>query len=110
MVARFANVRGDLLSLDHRLSSRRERFLLARLDGEAGQLVVRVPREFRFGFGRRDTSSLGLERPLRVAKRSESASDPPRETVQSAVGVDQGAVRRRVRQRALVVLAMNLDK
>ena len=35
MVARLADVGGDLFALHHRLPARRERLLLARLDGEA---------------------------------------------------------------------------
>ena len=53
VVARVANVGGDLLALHHRLPARRQRLFFVRLDGELGELLMRMGGEVRLRFRRR---------------------------------------------------------
>ncbi len=68
MMTRFPDVGGDLFPVHHRLPAGRQCLLLARLDGEARQFLMGVPREFGLGLRGRDPGPLRLERPLRLAQ------------------------------------------
>ena len=69
-----------------------------------------VAGEVGLGLGGGDARALGLERPLGFAHRRVGALGRPDLGVEAAVGVDQRAVRGRIGQRALVVLAVDLDQ
>ena len=110
VIARVADVGCDLLALHHRLPARSERFFLVWLDGEFAEFLVRVSGEFRFRLRRLDPGALGLERPLGLAQGAVGALCRGRQRFEPAIGVDQRAMGRRIGQRALVVLAVDLDQ
>ena len=110
VIARVANVGRDLLTLHHRLAARGKRLFLVRLDGEFAELLVRMGGELGFGLRRRDPRALGLERALGLAQGGVSALGRGRLRLKAAIGVDQCAMGRRIGQRALVVLAVDLDQ
>ncbi len=66
--------------------------------------------EFRFSLRGLNPRALGLERPLGLAQRAIGALGRGRQRFEPAIGVDQRAMGRRVGQRALVVLAVDLDQ
>ena len=110
VVACVANVCDNLLALHHRLPARRQRRFFVRLDREAGELIVRVGGIIRLCFRRRHPARA---RPRALARSRAGRTGPlgrRRQRLESAVGVDQGAMGRRVGQRPLVVLAMDLDQ
>ena len=110
VIARVADVGCDLLALHHRLPARGERLFLVWLDVEFAEFLVRMSGEFRFGLRRLDPGALGLERPLGLAQGAVGALGRGRQRFEPAIGVDQRAMGRRVGQRALVVLAVDLDQ
>ena len=110
VIARVANIGGDLLALHHRLPPRRQRRFFVRLNGETGDLLVRMGGKVRLRFRRRHPGALGLERALSLAQSRAGPLGRRRQRLEAAVGVDQGAMGRRIGQRPLVVLAMDLDQ
>ena len=77
MIARLANVGGDLLALHHALPAVGELLFLAGLDGELRQLLVGVAGEIGLGLGGGDARALGLERALGFAHRRVGARASP---------------------------------
>ena len=71
---------------------------------------MRVSGEFRFGLRRLNPCALGLEHPLGVAQGAVGALRRGRQRFEPAIGVDQRAMGRRIGQRPLIVLAVDLDQ
>ena len=110
MIARVADVGCDLLALHHRLPARREGLFFIRLDGEAGEFVMRMGGELRLDLRGLNPSALGLKRPLGLPQGGVSLLGRGRERLKPAIGVDQSAMGRRIGQRALVMLTVDLDQ
>ncbi len=110
MIARLADVGGDLFALHHRLSTRRQRLFFARPDIEAGQFVLGVTRELGVRLRRREPRAFGLQRAFGVAHGREGVLDRLSQRVETAIGVDERPMGGRVGQSPLVVLAMNFDQ
>src|SRR5580698_2930240 len=110
MIARVADVGRDLLPLHHRLPALSERLFLVRLDVEPAEFAMRMSSEFRLRLRGLDARTLGLERTLGLAQGAVGALGRSRQLFEPTVGVDQHAMGRGVGQRALVMLAMDLDQ
>ena len=110
MIARVPDVGCDLLALHHRLPARGERLLLVWLNGEFAELLVSVGGELGLHLRCSNPGALGIERVLGLAESSVGAPGLGRQRLQPAISVDQCAMSRGVRQRAFVVLAVDLNQ
>ena len=107
---RIAQVLGHLLGLHHAGAPLGERGFLARLGAELAEFLDRVAQPVAFAFGALDLGAMRVGRGLRLAPRLPQRRDLRRVGLQRAEGIEQAAVGRGVDQRALVVLAVNLDQ
>ena len=109
-IERLAKLAGELLGMHHQLPALGQTFLFAGLRIEAAKLIQRMAHIVGVGAGGGD---LGLmARPLGVSllPRGIGDSDARRLAAQSAKGVHQLAMARRVDQRPVVMLAVDLDQ
>ncbi len=107
---RVAQVARDLLGLHHGGALLGERGLLLGLGAELAQFLDRVPQPVGLALRALDLGAQrGQLRLLRAALVPEPR-DPGGLVVEAAIGIEQRAMGRRVDQRALVVLAVNLHQ
>ena len=109
-IVRLAQVFGDLLDLHHVGAPLRERRLLARLGAELAELVDRMAQPVGFATGALDLGAVFLDRGLGLAARVPQHGKPGGVLFQAAIGIEQPPVGRGVDQRAVVVLAVDLDQ
>ena len=107
---RVAQVLGHLLGLHHDGAPLGERRLLAGLRAQRIEFVDGVAQPVAFALGARDLFAMGGGGFFRGAARLPQRGDPGGIGFQAAEGIEQAAVGAGVDQRALVVLAVDLDQ
>ncbi len=106
----LAHVVGDGFGALHLPPLRIEHVLLALLGGEALQLLDRMAHELGVALGGGDLRAGGLQPGRRLAPRLVERAHPAMLALQSGIGVEQPAMARRVDERAIVELAVDLDE
>ena len=105
-----AQVLGHLLGLHHDGAALGERGLLARLRGKRAEFLDRMAQPVALALGALDLGAVGVGRLRCRAPRLPQRCDLGGVGLQRAEGVEQTAVGGGVDQRALVVLAVDLDQ
>ena len=106
-VGQFAR---DLLRRHHVLPARGERRLLALLRGERGEFVMRVAQVIGLGARRREARFLPDQRRRRLFHGAVRIAHGESLRLQSAMHVEKVAMRRRIDERAVVMLSVDLDQ
>ena len=107
---RVAQVFGHLLGLHHAGAAFGQRGFLARLRRQLAEFLDGVAQPVAFALGALDLGAMGIGRSLRGAARLPEARDLGGIGFQPAEGIEQAAMGGGIDQRALVVLAVDLDQ
>ena len=109
-VVRLAQIARDLLALHHLGAALRQRGFFARLRGELGEFLDRVTQPV--GLARRtlDIGAMVAHRGFGLAAGVPQPLDRGGVLLQARIGIEQAAMRRRIHQRARIMLAVDLDQ
>ena len=107
---RIGEVLRHLLGLHHDETALGERRLLAGLRRERAELLDGMAQEIGRLAGALDPGAMLVQRRPRLAQGARRRFDRARLGLQAAEGVEDRAVRRRIDERALVMLAVDLDE
>ncbi len=105
-----AQIAGHLLRLHHDGALLGQHGFLGRLGREPRQLLDRVAEKIGLALRPLDLGAVGRDLALARAPLLPEPLDLGRLALEPAEGIEQPAVRRHVDQRALVVLAVDLDQ
>ncbi len=106
----FVQLTEDLLGLHHGLAALGERRLLTSLRRKLAKLIGRVAQKIRLAARRLDAGAVQAESALRLSEAAVQRRHGGRLALQAAEGVENVAMRGRIDQRPVVVLAVDLDQ